>query len=202
MYKALIALETMKKITLRNKFVTSFLLAAIAIGGSLSVYSFAQAKLLQVGNHVIVNGMVTSINMDAQTFTFKGSSTEEVTVMVTNQTNFAGSLNSLADLAEGDMIVLTDVKTNGTNYAMKIKLSDNNYGYGQTNPVVVNDATVVSKSGNLLTVKVGVTNAVFTILPSTQFVGTTYATLEAGDKVMVRGYDAGDEYLTRMVKLK
>lgn len=192
----------MSKSNLKTKAIGTFLFLTLAIGGSFTTYSIASAQLVSQGAKINATGMISSIDTEAQSFVFQGAATGTVTVYVTENTYFGSGLTELADLSAGDTIQLVDQKVDDINYALRIReiASGAGYGVGPT-PVSLAKAVVVATSENLLTVSVGGTNVVLTITAGTEFVGTTFPELSAGDQVKVTGTDTGSQYDAEVVTL-
>lgn len=190
------------KPTLKTKVLGTFVFVVLALGVSFMSYSNAFAKLVTQGTKVNATGTILSMDTEAQSFVFQGTATGVVTVYVTEDTVFGSNLAGLADLSAGDTIQLVDQKTEGINYALKIREINSGAGYGYgTNQVSVAKAMVVSTSENHILVAIGQTNIDITVNAATTFVGTTFEDIAAGDKVMITGSDTGTAYVADMITL-
>jgi hypothetical protein len=190
------------KPTLKTKVLGTFVFVVLALGVSFMSYSNAFAKLVTQGTKVNATGTILSMDTEAQSFVFQGTATGVVTVYVTEDTVFGSNLTGLADLSAGDTIQLVDQKTEGINYALKIREINSGAGYGYgTNQVSVAKAMVVSTSENHILVAIGQTNIDITVNAATTFVGTTFEDIAAGDKVMITGSDTGTAYVADMITL-
>lgn len=187
----------MKK-TLKAKFLGSALIVMAIVGLSYSTASVASAKLVQKGARVLATGTVLSVNMDSNQFTFQGTGTDPVSITVTENTNFYGSISGLSDLSAGDLVYIKTRKVDGTNYADKIKKITQQQAYGHAK-VIVNSAVVVSKTETSLLVTIGATNTTFQISPETEFTTKSFADLAAGDKVKISANDNGSTYMAKKV---
>lgn len=190
------------KPTLKTKVLGTFVFVVLALGVSFMSYSNAFAKLVTQGTKVNATGTILSMDTEAQSFVFQGTATGVVTVYVTEGTMFGGNLAGLSDLSAGDTIQVVNQKTEGVNYALKIREINTGAGYGYgPNQVSIAKAMVVSTSENHVLVAVGQTNIDITVNAATTFVGTTFENIAAGDMLMITGADTGTEYVADMVTL-
>lgn len=198
-------------ISLKKKFLHPFVLGLIVLVGSFGAYSLASAKFIVRQEKFHANGTITDLNAARQTITFDTVGTEPSNIYITPQTVFVDGL-TFADLSVGDRVDVMGFKgprPNDDSLSQKIatqvkRLVHDGYGGngdGDFREIFLNDAIVVSKSGNsTLTVRQTRFNpTTFVVDNATVFNGKTFAQLKTGDHVKVVGTNTGTNFLAKTV---
>jgi hypothetical protein len=177
----------------RKKVAGSLAIVLVAGAGAFAATSPALAQFIAVGNQYNVEGVVTTVN-DHQSMTIQTDGTAPLFINIRHAHIGGGSLQT------GELVNIRATKSGGVITAHNVRIENGGQtGYGASGPVIINQATVVSFTGNTLVVRHRGNDITFQVTSSTRFVGGGRGNVDAGDSVLVVGSDNGSAFVADTV---
>ena len=191
-----------------KKSIGTLVFAVLILGVALVGFSVVRAQFINNPNDKLhFDGIVSQIGPSPFHLTLVTSGTEPVTVHASVATNFTGGLE-WRHIDVGDHLkVIADLE-NGRLEAKLIKKIEGGSGYGTAGDVVkIAPSELISKTSNTFTIDSGAADSgaaviTFYVDASTKFIGSSFANLNPGDVIQVKGVDSGTNFLARRVILR
>ena len=186
-----------------KKSVGTLVFAVLIAGIALVGFSGVGAQFINNPNDKLhFDGLVGQIGPLPFHLTLVTSGTEPITVHASEATNFVGGLN-WGQIDVGDHLKIIADLENGRMEAKLIKKIEGGSGYGTAGDVIkIAPAELISKTSNTFTIDSGAAVITFYVDVSTKFIGSSFADLNPGDVIEVKGVDSGTNFLARRVILR
>lgn len=180
-----------------KKVIGTLALVALLVGGVVAAApADARATFIDSIFSMTVDGVAGDVS--ATSLTLFTSGTEPIDIVINNRTHI-----SRGPVETGDQVRVIAKVRNGVVTATLIKVTGTGPSYGtRGDAVVVDNATVRSKTADSFTVESNGAVSTFKVTNATRFFKKTFAQLRVGDEVQVIGRDTGSEFVAKIVHVK
>lgn len=186
-----------------KKSIGTLVFTALIMGVALVGFTMVKAQFFNNPNdNLDFDGLVSAKGPLPFHLTLVTSGAEPITVHANATTIFVDGLE-WRHIDVGDHLkVIADLE-NGRLEAKLIKKIEGGTGYGTAGDAVeIAPSELISKTSNTFTIDSGAAVITFYVDPLTNFIGSSFANLNLGDVIEVKGVDSGTNFLARRVILR